>query len=756
MTTRIAFSLSFLLFPFVNWSQKVQFINAQDSTVVQKLNAHALDEEEKVIFELKSNEKGIIDFSPVTNGLNIEVYASGFEVRTFSKVDQMPKIITLHPISKRMEEFVLTGQMQQTYIGDAIQTVRIISAKRIEQMGAQNLTQLFSNELNIQLSNDPILGSSLSLQGISGENIKLLIDGVPIIGRLNGSVDLDQININNVERIEIIEGPLSVNYGSDALAGTINIITKTNKNARYTARLKGHYESSGTYNTQFDTSTSFKKTSLGIDINRNFFDGWRPNESPFHMETEGIADENRNKLFKPREQIFGGVKWTQRLNDSKHSEALTLSVNTRGFNEKIENRGTPLAPYGIRAMDETYKTLRLDNSISLTGRIAKKWSINSVNSYNYFRRRKNTFINDLTRIELTPSQSVSDHDTSVFDLFLSRTSFIYKHSQKFQYEVGYDINYESSRGMRIENEVKSMGDYAIFTTAEYSPWKKFTIKPGLRASYNSVYNSPVIPSIFFKYQITKNNGIRLSYSRGFRAPSLKELYFYFVDINHNIQGNSNLEAETSNNFQLALRTEYEKGKCRFVWTNQLYYNDLSNLITLAQLEGTEYGYVNMERSQNYGFNSNVNFSRKNFLVDAGITVKARRSQFDRESEFLNGGFYTEFKVNPSYHFPRANTTVNVFYKFTGKMPNFVFDADGNVTENRRQSYSMLDLTATTKFWKERVGLTLGVKNLFNVTSIQGTSSGGAHESGGTSISIGMGRTYFASLTFQFKQTTKSK
>lgn len=72
-------------------------------------------------------------------------------------------------------------------------------------MGAQNLTQLLKNELNIQLSNDAILGSSMSLQGISGENVKFLIDGVPIIGRLNGSVDLDQINIQNVEKIEIIE-----------------------------------------------------------------------------------------------------------------------------------------------------------------------------------------------------------------------------------------------------------------------------------------------------------------------------------------------------------------------------------------------------------------------------------------------------------------------------------------------------------------------------------------------------------------------
>lgn len=140
----------------------------------------------------------------------------------------IPPVIYFHKIATRIEEMVVTGQMQQTSVSDAVQNVRIINSKKIEQMGAQNLTQLFKNELNIQLSTDPVLGTGMSLQGISGENVKLLIDGVPVIGRLNGTVDLDQINIQNIEKIEIIEGPLSVNYGSDALAGTINIITKKN------------------------------------------------------------------------------------------------------------------------------------------------------------------------------------------------------------------------------------------------------------------------------------------------------------------------------------------------------------------------------------------------------------------------------------------------------------------------------------------------------------------------------------------------
>ena len=142
------------------------------------------------------------------------------------------------------------------------------------------------------------------------------------------------------------------------------------------------------------------------------------------------------------------------------------------------------------------------------------------------------------------------------------------------------------------------------------------------------------------------------------------------------------------------------------------------------------------------------------MIDAGVTVKSRRSQYTEESSFTNGSWYTEFKINPSYNFPKAKTTVNVFYKYTGRMPNFIYAEDGSVTENRRAAFSMLDLTATTKLWNNHIGLTLGVKNLLDVTTIQGVASGGAHEGGGSSISIGMGRTYFATLTFQFNQAKK--
>jgi len=104
--------------------------------------------------------------------------------------------------------------------------VKVIDIKRINSQGAYNLPSLLANELNVRINYDPMLGNSISLQGISGQNIKVMIDGVPVIGREGGNIDLTQINLSSVERIEMVEGPMGVNYGSDAMGGVINIITK--------------------------------------------------------------------------------------------------------------------------------------------------------------------------------------------------------------------------------------------------------------------------------------------------------------------------------------------------------------------------------------------------------------------------------------------------------------------------------------------------------------------------------------------------
>src|SRR5690606_17844973 len=103
----------------------------------------------------------------------------------------------------------------------------VINQEQIRLRGATNIQSVLNTELGMRFSNDLTLGTSdIELMGMSGQNVKILLDGVPVIDRGSTRESLGQIDINTVEKIEIVEGPMSVSYGSDALAGVINIITK--------------------------------------------------------------------------------------------------------------------------------------------------------------------------------------------------------------------------------------------------------------------------------------------------------------------------------------------------------------------------------------------------------------------------------------------------------------------------------------------------------------------------------------------------
>ena len=157
---------------------------------------------------------------------------------------------------------VVTGQYKPVSADKSIYNIKLIGKNRIESKAATNLSDILSDELGIRLSNDPSTGTSMSLQGITGENIKILIDGVPVIGRLEGNIDLSQLNLDNVSQIEMVEGPMSVIYGSNALGGVINIITENSSHSQYKTSINSYYESIGTYNFNFLTSIRREKNRL--------------------------------------------------------------------------------------------------------------------------------------------------------------------------------------------------------------------------------------------------------------------------------------------------------------------------------------------------------------------------------------------------------------------------------------------------------------------------------------------------------------
>ncbi len=679
------------------------------------------------------------------NSLSVLLLIPGFSLAQNTKTSSDTSSLS-HNID--VSEVVVTAQYAPQSSSKSIHKINIINQKDIELSGSQNLGDILRTELNIRLSQDNILGSSVSLQGVSGENVKILIDGVPVIGRQDGNIDLSQINLNTIERIEIVEGPLSVNYGTNALAGVVNLITKKQQKETFQMGIQSYYESVGQYNLSANTGFKKKNSQFIFAGGRNYFDGWIRGESFELIQKNKLADDGRFKQWKPKEQYFGEFQYIQAVKNIK------ISYRGAIFDEKITNLGRPRKPYNETAFDDYYYTTRIDNSIQLNGSTSKKRNYTFLAAYNDYKRVKNTYYTDLTRIEKTLSKNSGDQDTSRFNLFTSRASISSTdNARKLNYEFGYDISIENAEGRRVENNHQNISDYALYMSFQYAPLKALIIRPGLRYAYNTEYKSPLIPSLNLRYALTDKITLRTSYAKGFRAPSLKELYFYFVDINHNIIGSPDLKAEQSNNYILALSYGKFNAKTAYKIEASVFLNDISNMITLAQANETEYTYRNVGVFKTNGIQFNNEFTIHQFKFDFGASYIGRYNALAESYSANKFSYYPEVRMNAHYEFIKLNLTAAVFYKYSGEIPSYMIGSDDNLMQTITEDYHTADVTLNKYLFKKRLTAGIGVKNVFDVTSITSFSQGGAHSggAGNTSSPIAMGRTYFLKLNFKFSK-----
>jgi outer membrane receptor for ferrienterochelin and colicins len=645
--------------------------------------------------------------------------------------------LSMKPKIQEMNEVVVTAQYTPQRADKSIYKVKVINSLQIEQKAANNLTDLLNSELNIRISQDGALGTSMSLQGLSGENVKFLVDGVPVIGRMNGNIDISQLNLYNVDHIEVIEGPMSVVYGSNALAGVINIITKENKNTRLSTFAKGYVESVGVYNFDMGASYKIKNHVFSFSGGRNFFDGYSDNDSL------------RSEKWKPKRQYFlDGYYLFSR-------PKLKFKISSSWFDEKLQSKGNLMPPYFETAFDSYFLTTRSTSKIELNQKIRNFRYISIMGSYAWYARQKQTYFNDLTTLQEHTTTNPEDYDTTIFHNALFRGTFSKSNPDShFNYQLGFDLNYEVGSGKRITDHKQQIGDYATFLSVQWDPLKWMTLQPGLRYIYNTKYKAPLVYSLNLKFAFLENYSIRASYSRGFRAPSLKELYLYFVDVNHNVQGNPDLKSENSHNVNLSFQYNRETSKT-FIGTElNFFYNNINNIITLAQAAGDLYTYINVDKYITQGAQLVVNYRLYPWLnVRSGGGITGRYNSLSDATGPAKKFYYSpDAVVTTTYHYQKALMDFTLDYKFTGKMPQIFTDSKGNISEGYISAYNTMDFTMQKSLLKDRLTIGAGVKNIFNNTTIPAVGgSAGVHTSGGGDYPVGWGRTVFVQAAVNFNK-----
>jgi len=641
--------------------------------------------------------------------------------------------IRLRPSYFDLDEVVVTGQYKPVRVDKSIYDIKFIGKPRIENQAANTMAELLSKELNFKINNDPSTGSSLDLQGVSGENVKILVDGVPLIGRLDGNIDLSQINLENVDHIEIVEGPMSVIYGSNALAGVVNIITKENRYAKLKTGIHGYYESVGIYNLNGSVDTRFGDHGLSLTGGRNFFQGY------------SLVDTSRYKEWKPKEQYNASAVYSLR------KERVNFKYKLDYFRENLLDRSNPFPPYFEKGHDTWFHTTRFNNSIHLNAGLSEENNIHLLAAYSYYDRRKQKYLKDLTTLDEVLVTNPEEHDTSTFHAIAARGGFNHApEGGQLDYQAGFDINQEYGSGKRMHNGKEQIGDYALFASLQWHPTERFTFQPAMRVSYNTKYKSPLTPSLNIKYALNKAT-LRVSYARGFRAPSLKELYLQFYDSNHQIEGNDELVAERSHNINLAITFNSDIASKPLEMKAKAYYNNIQDRISLVQVDPDNplhYKNANTDHFESLGGDLSVGIHPTRYIsLDAGISYIGRKDSYYQSEDFT---FSTSAVTNISVRFFRQRATASLFYKYSGKYPVYSYVSDEEIELNYLEAFNNMDINLAVKLFRQQVRISTGVKNLFNNTELVGISGSTGHGGGdGISSLVGWGRTYFIGINYYF-------
>lgn len=448
---------------------------------------------------------------PGTYNLNIK--AIGFEAYTGEVDVELGKIktisIRLTAGSKVLNEVNVKGlhSNPDNFI-DMTRTAMpstVISRQEIEMMGSRRLDEVLKEQTGLAIVNDIGSGSravGLQMQGFDSGYTMIMIDGQPMVGRNNGNFDLSRITVSNIERIEIIKGASSCLFGSEALAGVINIVTRKNINhPQAMAALR--YGSFNMVDATLEGETPFagKKGSAYLSGNYYRTDGF--NANPYLNEGKTAPPFN-SFAFQGRGRYL-------------LTENSTLSFNGRYVTRHSDNN----ISYGVQPTKDVLDEQDLNGSVALNNNFNNGLKLKS--QYYLTRYKTAQDITDLNSGMVIPGNS--------FEQYVHRGEVqgVKRVSEVIELTAGGGGAYEWLQNTAYRGS-KSMANYFAYAQANWHPAAKLAVTGGARYDYHDLYGGKVNPSLGMQYQLMNNFTLKAAVATGFKTPNFQQLYLVFTNL----------------------------------------------------------------------------------------------------------------------------------------------------------------------------------------------------------------------------------
>lgn len=650
--------------------------------------------------------------------------------------------------NRTLDEVVVTATRTERKLSNVAVPTSVISNKTIRLSGSLRLNDILQEQTGLFITSGTgsnavgggVFGNGVQLQGLSPDHTLILLDGEPLIGRQGGVMDLSRFAVGNIRKIEMVKGPSSSLYGSDAMGGVINIITDPLPGNNFNTGIRtGSFLNTDIY---ASGNTNDKKLSIYYFLNRNSSNGYELDKS------------TPEKTSDPYYNYTGQLKLTYRLTTNTK-----LMLNTRGFYSWQQSR------YAINSRE-----LNIDGN----GK-TKDFVINPVLTHRFNNHLQTNFRLMASGYQFTQQlDSIINSKQYYFDQF--RQGFYraenqtdYSWNEKNTLSIGGGFTLQTVNTTRYSKEQQQQMWHA-FAQHEWKGFKNLTLISGLRYDYNTDFATRLSPKLAAHYILSDKVKLTGSYGAGFKAPDFRQLYLSFTNNaaeGYSIYGSNEfsmphlqqqqnmgliatilpaaslikeLKPEISEGFNLG--TQFNLFAALKIDIN-LFRNDVNNLINYIPVathpNGTSvFSYININRAFTQGAEINVNYKVAAFSISGGYQL-LQTGDKDEIEKVNNKEVYGRDEVNGSARLMTRSdysgllnrskhmANLRLFWEEKGSKWNatlrFIYrsrfgvtDRDGNGFANMKEEYApaMLQANMTLGYQLSRsFSLQGGVNNLFN-------------------------------------------
>jgi len=682
-----------------------------------------------------------------------------------------PTLCAQTPIREdSLQEVVVTGTGTQHLLKNAPVQTEGITGKMLRDFSGRSLEEILGGLSSSFAFNADDMGSQMQMNGLGNNYILILIDGKRIHGDVGGENDLHMVDPHNIEKIEIVKGASSALYGSDAIAGVVNIITKKHKEEGLLLENTTRGGSHGDFRQHNGIAWKIGQLSSYTNFHLQHSDGWQNTPVEHTTPTEPPITDSRNKTTNTYTNWQVAEQLTYAL-----SPSIELYADGSTYWKRIYRPQNGRYPhYDVYTYDLQYS----NQSVSAGG----KWQLNSHdmvtldvdwNRHAYFYHfTANTLVEDYEKSAGTiyypyfpylPGQKELQSDQQrtmgtlkgVFDLPASN-----------RLSAGVEYRYDWLKApTRVEGGKTSDWTAACYVQDEFSLIPHLNLTAGLRLTKNQQFGMRLTPKLAAMLTLGTPWRIRATWSQGFKTPTTKELHYRYVrqmSGTYLYLGNTSLRPQTSNYFSLS--GEYTHG--HLTATLSAYYNKVQDMIALVTIPNyqapsayvSQYDpvktrqYQNIEDAQTYGLDISLRYSYKDFSAGLGYSyLDTKANHYDTDHDTMR-----EVTIDGMAHH-KGNVFATWSHRFA-KSYQLGLGLYGRMSSKRYyqingngKGYQIWRLTTSHDLGKSKhmsYRIEAGIDNIFNYID---KTPHGLHL--GTTTP---GTTIYASLTVRFSQGKKLK